>query len=424
MSFLVLARWGEGAQCSGSRCQLAQAAGSEAKEGTEPAAPGHTATLQDTLRALTGAHNDIHGERGSQGHTHRCAIQHTAKAQKYEDARQRVTCRYQEIMHTQADKYLLRHTPKQSQAQAGHFSRGKPRAVSTQTDTNRHTPSGMGRHTGSKIADTITGTQMYKGPGTLGHTWSITPRATAVQDREANEHRQANLKDSQRPEAQQAHRGTRPGPGGTSSGTPPLGARSGAPGDTPTGGGSGEQRGPSAPGAHGSPPGAPSVRARACVPGRARRHLWEERCALRPGLPGWRGAGRGGAVAMVRGARPHTNGAATGAAPLPARLLPPTPSVPPESPRPVAPAGDPPTQRAGAPGGCQEARIPGPSRPRLPRRRPRPVRSGARAERGPGALQGLPGLGAGTKRARQLGAQVLPWNGGGYPGRVGNKGGT
>lgn len=116
---------------------------------------------------------------------------------------------------------------------------------------------------------------MYKGPGTLGYTWAITPRATAVQDREANEHRQANLlKDSQRPEAQQAHRGTRPGTGRTSSGTPPLGAHSGAPGDTPKGGGSGGQRSPSAPGAHGSPPGAPRrpecacpcVRARPCAP--------------------------------------------------------------------------------------------------------------------------------------------------------------
>lgn len=35
-----------------------------------------------------------------------------------------------------------------------------------------------------------------------------------------------------------------------------------------------------------APAGAPSVRARACVPAGARRHLWEERCALRPGRPG------------------------------------------------------------------------------------------------------------------------------------------
>lgn len=117
------------------------------------------------------------------------------------------------------------------------------------------------------------------------------------------------------------------------------------------------ERGPGGP-AHLAPsarpqaaPGAPSVRARACVPvracpPRARRHLWEERCALRPGLPGRLGAG--GAVAMVRRARPHTNGAATGAAPCPFRsLLPLLPPAQPESPRPAAwPAH--PTQRARA----------------------------------------------------------------------------
>ena len=92
VSFLVLARWGEGVQCSGSRCQLTQAAGSEAKEGTEPAAPGHTATLQDTLRALTGMHNDIHGEMGSQGHTYRCTIQHTAKPRNTRMP-DKITCR-------------------------------------------------------------------------------------------------------------------------------------------------------------------------------------------------------------------------------------------------------------------------------------------------------------------------------------------
>lgn len=63
---------------------------------------------------------------------------------------------------------------------------------------------------------------------------------------------------------------------------------------------------------------------RVCMPDRARRHLWEERCALRPRLPGWRGAG--GAVAMAHRARPHTNGTTTGAALEPARLPPATPS--------------------------------------------------------------------------------------------------
>ena len=42
VSFLVLARWEEGVQCSGSRCRLTQAAGSEVEEGIEPGAPGHT----------------------------------------------------------------------------------------------------------------------------------------------------------------------------------------------------------------------------------------------------------------------------------------------------------------------------------------------------------------------------------------------
>lgn len=152
------------------------------------------------------------------------------------------------------------------------------------------------------------------------------------------------------------------------------------------------ERGPGGP-AHLEPsarpqaaPGAPTVRARACVPVRAcpphaRRHLWEERCALRPGLPGRLGAG--GAVAMVRRARPHTNGAATGAAPCPLRsLLPLLPAAQPESPRPAAwPAH--PTQRARA-----SARSPMPAwglgrsgSPGLrdPRRRPGERLRGARA---------------------------------------------
>lgn len=91
---------------------------------------------------------------------------------------------------------------------------------------------------------------------------------------------------------------------------------------------------------------------RACVPARARRHLWEERCALRPGLPGWRGAG--GAVAMARGARPHTNGEATGAAPLPARLPPPAPSFRHYEVTPLAPP-HPQHSKGPSPGGSREA---------------------------------------------------------------------
>lgn len=110
----------------------------------------------------------------------------------------------------------------------------------------------------------------------------------------------------------------------------------------------------------------------------------------------------------------------------PGSLLPLLRPVPPKSLRPAARPSTP-TPKAGGLGDRQETWLPGPLWPRLPGRRPRPVvRSSARAERGPGTLQGLPrlGLGAGTKQARQLGAQVLPWNGGGYPGRVGNKGGN
>lgn len=69
VSFLVLARWEEGAQCSGSRCRLTQAAGSEAEEGTEPAAPGHTATLQEHTQGAHRNTHDIHGEISSQGHS-------------------------------------------------------------------------------------------------------------------------------------------------------------------------------------------------------------------------------------------------------------------------------------------------------------------------------------------------------------------
>ena len=78
VSFLVLARWEEGAQCSGSRCQLTQAAGSEVEKVTEPGAPGHTATLQDTYSGSSQERSVIHGEMGPRGHTHRYTIQHTA----------------------------------------------------------------------------------------------------------------------------------------------------------------------------------------------------------------------------------------------------------------------------------------------------------------------------------------------------------
>ena len=63
VSFLVLARWEEGAQCSGSRCRLIQAAGSEVEKGTEPGAPGHTATLQDTNSGRLQEHTTTYMEK-------------------------------------------------------------------------------------------------------------------------------------------------------------------------------------------------------------------------------------------------------------------------------------------------------------------------------------------------------------------------
>lgn len=70
VSFLVLARWGKGAQCSGSRCRLPQAAGSEAKEGTEPAAPGHIDTLQETHSGRSQKHTMTYMERWALGDIH------------------------------------------------------------------------------------------------------------------------------------------------------------------------------------------------------------------------------------------------------------------------------------------------------------------------------------------------------------------
>jgi len=100
VSFLVLARWEEGVQCSGSRCRLTQAAGSEVEEGIEPGAPGHSHTPGHKLRVLTGTHDNIHGEVGSGGHIHRYTIQHTAAPHHTQGCQTpRVTCK--EITRTQ-----------------------------------------------------------------------------------------------------------------------------------------------------------------------------------------------------------------------------------------------------------------------------------------------------------------------------------
>lgn len=138
------------------------------------------------------------------------------------------------------------------------------------------------------------------------------------------------------------------------------------------------QGGPSAPGASGSPPGArerpecacPCVRARWCAPPPVGG---EVRTA--PGAARLRGAG--GTVAMARGARPHTNGAATGTAPLqPDRLCPLFPPAPSKSLRPAARPAHPLSEglsplpeirgRSGGPG------LRDPPLPRFPQRRSKP----------------------------------------------------
>ena len=138
------------------------------------------------------------------------------------------------------------------------------------------------------------------------------------------------------------------------------------------------RRGPSIPEAPSLPPGTrrrPKC-ARLCL--RAHRRVsppvgGEVRTAPRGGPD----ARRGGAVAMAREARPHTNGAVRGAAPLPPDcLLPLLPPATSKSPRPQLVSytplrGPEPVawglEVVGRPAGLQNPRLPG-----CPQRRPRP----------------------------------------------------
>ena len=135
VSFLVLARWEEGAQGSGSRCRLTQAAGSEVEEGTEPGAPGHRATLEDTLRALTGTHDDIHGEVGSGGHT---LFNTQLRPTTHRDAKHRGSCAKKSHVHT--DKYSSRHTRIHSHRHMAFFPRKTQGRGHTQGHKHTHTP--------------------------------------------------------------------------------------------------------------------------------------------------------------------------------------------------------------------------------------------------------------------------------------------
>lgn len=162
----------------------------------------------------------------------------------------------------------------------GAFFQRKLRAMDTQTDTNIHMPSY--RHTGTKCKHnhTVTPWQPYSEPHIFWNK-AKTRAETGKQNTLRNTRDKTGTRGTRRNTPQHGLNLLRY--------TPHLGAHSGAPGDTPTGGGGGDKEAP----AHLAPParprvpaGAPSVRARACVPADARRHLWEERCALRPGRPG------------------------------------------------------------------------------------------------------------------------------------------
>lgn len=218
----------------------------------------------------------------SQEHTHRCTMQHALCPETHKDARHRGSHSDTKGSHTHTDKYSSRckwiyshrHTwgilPEETQGN-GH------------TNGRKHTHTFIQTHRHKVQAQSHI--QLHHGSHTRSHIYSGIRRQKQEQ-RQANKHPEEH----QRQTGTTGTRRNTPGHGwNLFRYTPQLGAHSGAPGDTPTGGGGGEKAAP----AHLAPParpqvpaGAPSVRARACVPADARRHLWEERCALRPGRPG------------------------------------------------------------------------------------------------------------------------------------------
>jgi hypothetical protein len=182
---------GGGAQCSGSRCGLTQAAGSEAQEGKEPAAPGHRHTPGHTQHSqkhtMTKAQRWLPEDFYRDVHTG-TKTAHTATPRNTQGY-QSFTCRYHGS-HTHRDMHYSKGTHTSTQPHIpGHSSRGKPRAMNTQ---NIHTPSGTSGDTQNKesrrnhkVEHTNTRTQVHSIH--LGnHSEPSTARAT-----EANEHRQA-----------------------------------------------------------------------------------------------------------------------------------------------------------------------------------------------------------------------------------------
>lgn len=134
------------AQCSASRCRLAQAAGSEAEEGTEPAAPGHNHTPGHTRHSQehSGVESRLLRDSHRQVHIATCSC-----AQK-RTRMQRVTRRHQGISRTHTKKYSSRYRHPWA-----HIQR-KPRATGLQTEAHtftgaqskdNRTPLRQGNHT-------------------------------------------------------------------------------------------------------------------------------------------------------------------------------------------------------------------------------------------------------------------------------------
>lgn len=152
---LSLPGGGRGAQCSGSRCRLTQAAGSEAEEGKEPAAPGHTATLQETWGhsqehtvicmergAPEGTYRDIDVQKSTHSHTRNTQGCQTDIHGPHTDTK----------AHTQV--LILAHTDIQSRRHTQGVPPGENPETWTRTRTHTH-PLGSYRH-------------RYRGTGTLG----------------------------------------------------------------------------------------------------------------------------------------------------------------------------------------------------------------------------------------------------------------
>lgn len=144
---LSLPGWGRGAQCSGSRCRLTQAAGSEAEEGKEPAAPGHTATLQETwgTHRNTQCHAWREGLLGALTGTYTYKSPHTATPKTRMDARHR----YPRATHTDTKAHTQVLIQTHTDIQSRRHTQGVPPRENpepwTRTRTHTH-PSGAYRH--------------------------------------------------------------------------------------------------------------------------------------------------------------------------------------------------------------------------------------------------------------------------------------